>query len=89
MLAANHWPEHRIPNGGVRERTEEAEGVCKTLNQPDPTPLAPRAPRDQTTNQRVHMEGPMAPATFVAEGDIAGHQWEEKPLVLGRLIAPV
>jgi hypothetical protein len=35
------------------------------------------------------MEGPMAPATFVAEGDIAGHQWEEKPLVLGRLIAPV
>ena len=25
--AANHWTEHRVPNGGVRERTEEAEVV--------------------------------------------------------------
>jgi len=28
MLAANHWTEHRDPNGGVRERTEGAEVVC-------------------------------------------------------------
>jgi hypothetical protein len=27
MLADNHWTEHRVPNGGVRERTEGAEGV--------------------------------------------------------------
>jgi hypothetical protein len=25
-LAANHWTEHRDPNGEVRERTEKAEG---------------------------------------------------------------
>jgi hypothetical protein len=29
MLAANHWTEHRVLNGGVRERTEGAEGVCR------------------------------------------------------------
>jgi hypothetical protein len=40
------------------------------------------APRDWTTNQRVHMEGPMAPATYVAEDGLVGHQWEERPLGL-------
>ena len=25
MLTANHWTEHGVPNGGVRERTEGAE----------------------------------------------------------------
>ena len=27
MLTANHWTEHRDPNGGVRGRTEGAEGI--------------------------------------------------------------
>jgi hypothetical protein len=31
MLAANHWTEHGIPNGGFRERTEGAEGVCNSI----------------------------------------------------------
>jgi hypothetical protein len=35
--------------------------------------------------QRVHMEGPMAPAGYVAEDGLVSHQWEERPLVLGRL----
>jgi hypothetical protein len=42
----------------------------------------PRAPRDQTTNQRGHMEGPMAPAAYVAKDGLAGYQWEERPLFL-------
>ena len=29
--------------------------------------MTPRAPRDKTTNQRVHMEEPMAPAAYVTE----------------------
>jgi hypothetical protein len=24
---ANHWTEHRVPNGGTSERTQGAEGV--------------------------------------------------------------
>ena len=31
MLAANHWTEHGFLNGGVRERTEGPEGVCKPI----------------------------------------------------------
>ena len=49
----------------------------------------PRVSRDYTTNQRVHMEGPMAPVGYVAEDSIVGHQWEERPLVLRRLNAPM
>ena len=39
--------------------------------------------------QRVHMEDPMTPATYVAEDGLICHQWEERPLVLWRLDAPV
>jgi hypothetical protein len=49
----------------------------------------PGAPRDWTTNQRVHMEGPMAPAPYVAEGGLVGHQWEERLLDLRMFDAPV
>jgi hypothetical protein len=31
MSAANHWSEHRKPNGGVRGKTEGAEGVCNPI----------------------------------------------------------
>jgi hypothetical protein len=36
MLTANHWTEHGVLNGGIRERTEGAEGVCNNINQPNP-----------------------------------------------------
>ena len=32
MRAANHWTEHRYPNGGVRGRTEGAEGALSDIN---------------------------------------------------------
>jgi len=31
MLAANHQTEDGDPNGGVRKRTEKAEGVCNPI----------------------------------------------------------
>jgi hypothetical protein len=37
MLAANHCTECRVPNGGVRERTAEAEGVCNHIGRTPPT----------------------------------------------------
>jgi hypothetical protein len=54
------------------------------INQPDPTELPGTKPPT-----RVYMERSMAPATYVAEDDLVRHQWEERPLVLGRLHAPV
>jgi hypothetical protein len=49
----------------------------------------PGAPRDWTTNQRVHMEGPMASAAYVVEDGLVGHQWEKRSLGLRVLDAPV
>jgi hypothetical protein len=31
MLTVNHWTESRVPNGGIRERIEGAEGVCNPI----------------------------------------------------------
>jgi hypothetical protein len=31
MLVANHQTEQRVSNGGVRERTEGAKGVCNQI----------------------------------------------------------
>jgi hypothetical protein len=50
---------------------------------------SPRAPRDWTTNQRVHMEGPVALAKYVAEDGLVGHQWEERSLGLRVFNVPV
>jgi hypothetical protein len=35
------------------------------------------------------MEGLVALAAYVAEDDLVGHQWEERPLVLWRFYAPL
>jgi hypothetical protein len=35
---------------------------------------SPRASSDWTTNQSVHMEGPMALVAYVAEDGLIGHQ---------------
>jgi hypothetical protein len=35
MQAASHWTEHKVPNvfpnGGIKERTKGAEGVCNHI----------------------------------------------------------
>jgi hypothetical protein len=31
MLSANLWTEHRVFNGGARERTQGDEGVCSPI----------------------------------------------------------
>ena len=82
MLAANHWTEHGVPNGGVREGTEEAKGIYSPMEgatvSTNQTLTLPRAPRDWTTNQRIHMEGPRPQAPYVAEYGLVGHYWEEQ-----------
>jgi hypothetical protein len=35
-----------------------------------------------STHQRIHIEGLIAPAAYVAKDGLVGHQWEERPLVL-------
>jgi hypothetical protein len=71
---------------GVKElRGLQPHGGSNSVNRPIPLEL----PRDWTTNQRIHMEGPMSLAAYVAEDGLVGHQWEERPLGLKVFDAPV
>jgi hypothetical protein len=62
------------------EELEKVPNVLKGFEAPqeeqpyEPT-STPRASRDESTNQCIHMEGPMAPATYVADDDLVGYQW--------------
>jgi hypothetical protein len=47
------------------------------INQPDPPEFSGTQPLT-----RIHMERPMAPAAFVAEDGLIGHQREERLLAL-------
>jgi hypothetical protein len=76
-------PCHRVPNGEVKG-LKELKGFAthrknKSINQPDPKNF--QGP-NSSQQPRVYMKGPMAPATYVAEDGLVGHQWEERPLVL-------
>jgi len=37
MPAANHWTKNRTPVGGIRERSEGAEGACYPIRTTMPT----------------------------------------------------
>ena len=88
MLAANYWTECRVPDGGVGEGTEEAEGVCSLME--GATVSTGQMPWSSWgLDQRVHMEGPMALTAYVTEDGLVGHQWEDQPLGLRGLGAPV
>ena len=82
MLSANHKTEHKAPNGSVRERTEGAEGdfnpIERTTISTNQTPQISQGLNHQlkSTNR------PMAPAAYVAEDGLVGHQWEARSLVL-------
>jgi hypothetical protein len=79
-----------VGEGGVGEGTEGAEGVCSPMEgATGQNPCLLPAPGDWTTNQRIHAEGPMVLAAFVAEDGLVGHQWEERPLGLRVFDAPV
>jgi hypothetical protein len=43
---------------------------------------SPAAPGDWTTNKRIYIEEPMAPAAYMAENGLVGHQCGERFLCL-------
>jgi hypothetical protein len=57
ILTANLPTEPKEPSGRAMGRTEEANENCNTVRRTISLTVLPRAPRDQITNQRVHMEG--------------------------------
>jgi hypothetical protein len=64
MLSANHWAEHRVPNGGGREMTDRAEGVCNPIGR---TKISTNQSSQELNHQPKNTYIPMAPALYVAE----------------------
>ena len=75
-----------VPDGGVREGTERAEGVRSSMEGATVSKgQTPRAPQNWTTNQRILMVLPMD----VAEDGLLGYEWEERTLGLSVFNSPV
>jgi hypothetical protein len=69
MLTVSYWMEHRAPNGGTRESTQGAKGVCNIIS--------------GTTIWTNHYPPELVSlAAYVAEDGLVGHHWEERPLGL-------
>jgi hypothetical protein len=81
MLAANHWTKHRVPNGGVRERTDLKEFATQQEETAISNNQIPHSSQG-LNHQRVLMEGLMTHAAYVAEDGLVWHQCEERLLVL-------
>jgi hypothetical protein len=59
--------EHRAPNGGARESTQGAKGICNPIG-------GTTIRTDQYPPELVSL------AAYVSEDDLVGHHWEGRPL---------
>jgi hypothetical protein len=67
--------EHRAPNGGARQSTQGAEGVCNPIG----------GTKIRTIQYPPELVSLVA---YVAEDGLVGHHWEERPLGLANFICP-
>jgi hypothetical protein len=65
----------RAPNGGARESTQGAEGVCNLIG-------------GTTIWTNQYPPELMSLAAYAAEDGLVGHHWEERPLGLANFICP-
>ena len=72
MLTAIYRMEHKVPNVGARESTQELKGFA-TLSVEQHYELT-------STPELVSL------AAYVAEDGLVGHHWEERPLGLANFI---
>ena len=74
------------PMGEQQKGPKELKGLAAPQEEQQFEPSStPRAP----TNQRQPIVGPINLVAYAAEDGLAGHQREERPLILGRLSAAV
>jgi hypothetical protein len=66
--------EHRAPNGGARESTQGAKGVCNPIG--------------GTTIWSNQYPQSLCLAAEVVEDGLVGHHWEERPLGLANFMCP-
>jgi hypothetical protein len=89
MHSAKLWTEPVDPMKELGERLKELNRLATPQEeqqyQPNRPPQSSQRLNHQPKIQRVHMEGPMAPAEYVAEDYHIWHQWDGSSLVLWKL----
>jgi hypothetical protein len=89
MFAANHWTEHGVLNGGVRERLKELKRFAtqrksNIMKQPDPAELQETKPPTKEYTRRTHGSN-----QIYSRGRPCWTSMEERSLFLSRLNASV
>jgi hypothetical protein len=87
ILTTNHQTEPGAPNGRVRGRTEGVEGKCNPIGRTKVS-INWTLQSSQELNHQPK-SGSMAFTIYAAEDCLIWHQWEGRPLVLWRLVAPL
>jgi hypothetical protein len=73
MLTISYWMQHRASNGGARESTQGAKGVCNPIG--------------GTTIQTNQYPPELVSLTaYVSEDGLVSHHWKERPLGLANFI---
>ena len=70
MLTVSYWMEHRAPNGGARESTQGAEGICNPIGEQ----------QYELTNTHPLPSELVSLAAYVSEDGLVGHQWKERTI---------
>ena len=74
MLTVNYWMDHRAPNGGARESTQGAKGICN--------PIGEQQYELTSTPELLSL------AAYVSKDGLVGHHWKERPIGLANFICP-
>jgi hypothetical protein len=67
MLTVSYWMDQRAPNGGARENTQGAKGICNPMG-------------GTTIGTTQYPPEFVSLAAYVSEDDLVGHQWKERPI---------
>jgi hypothetical protein len=62
-----YWMDYRAPNGGGRENTQGAEGICNPIG-------GTTISTNQNPPELVSL------AAYLSEDGLVGHQWKERPI---------
>jgi hypothetical protein len=65
MLTVSYWMDHRAPNGGARESTQGAKGICNPIG-------------GTTISTNQYPPELVSLAAYISEE--VGHQWKERPI---------
>ena len=76
MLTVSYWMDHRAPNGGARESTQGAKGICN--------PYRLEQHYELTSTPEL-----LTLAAYVSKDGLVSHHWKERPIGLANFICPI